>query len=359
MVLSEEETQKLIDINRDLKKDILDLTIKSRNNSKYGGVDKGALKSSQIECRDYKSKLTKLNEFCRKIQDGLLLYKKKFQKRKDTVESLQGEKSKNLKQIERLTTKNKERESKIDNLESKIDNLESKLDKATTRISYLEKELNKKYKESSIVLVEGTSEDISEQYVNRIKKLEDELSQQNDELSQLNNELSSMRSINTGLELELHEYKQGKDTMFKDLQRSEAKLIDLINKRDSLLPNIVKMSDEKSAITDFITLPIEGSEPVEGSGPDDEIVQSDRIVSQPQLQDLIDQGVPGSNTLLFIVGAIFLIIIVIYLIFSNKKPKSTYQPQTDMVIPTAPNNIPLNISNRVATKLKGGFRIHR
>ena len=366
MPISDKKVYELIEFNERTQEKIRKLTNQNEqlrnntNNSKYGGLDKDVLKSLRIECKDLKSKLTKATEFSRKIQDGLVSYQKKLQKRKNTVIGLQGEKSKLLKQIERLTARNKE-------LENKVYNLESKLDNATTQIGYLKKELNK-YKDSSIVLVEGTNESISEQCVDKaIDKSTIQL--QTARIKKLEDELSSIRSINlesinvyreqvARLEQELQKYTEKNDTLFKDLQRSEAKLIDLINKRDSILPNIlpniVKMSDEKSAITDFITLPIEGSEPVEGSGPDDEIVQSDRIVSQPQLQDLIDQGVPGSNTLLFIVGAIFLIIIVIYLIFSNKKPKSTYQPDTILS-----NNIPLNISNRVATKLKGGFRIHR
>lgn len=384
MPISDKKVYELIEFNERTQEKIRKLTDQNEqlrnntNNSKIGGLDKDALKSLRVECKDLKSKLTKSTEFCRNIQDELLLYQKKFQKRKDTVESLQGEKSKLLKQIERLTTRNKE-------LEKKVYNLESKLDNATTQIGYLKKELNK-YKDSSIVLVEGTNESISEQCVDkaidkstiqlqtaRIKKLEDELSQKNDELS-------SMRSINlesiniyreqvARLERELLKYTEKNDTLFKDLQKSEAKLIDLINKRDSILPTEISRalpkiakdsyepSDISGSITDFITLPIEGS------GPDDDVVQvpnqlspvsrSLPLLSNPEVPLLSDNPeVPRSNTILFIVGAIFLIIIIIYLIFSNKKPKTTYQPDTILS-----NNIPLNISNRVATK--GRFRIHR
>ena len=350
MTISDKKVYELIEFNERSQEKIRNLTVKNEQlraaahepNSKNGGIDKDTLRSLRFECKDIKSKLTKANDFSRKIQDELLLCQKKLQKRKETVTSLQGEKSKLLKQIERLNTRNKE-------LEDKVYNLESKLDNATSQISYLKKELNK-YKDSSIVLVEGTNESISEQCADRaidkstiqlqttrIRKLEDELSQKSDEIA-------SMRSINlesinvyreqiSMLEKELQKYTDKNDTLFKELQKSESKIFELINKRDLIinqLPTelIKNGSDEPSGIMDFIQT---------GGGPEDipttpSILtpqDADTLISSPSDIIAIPDGmsdyeeVPPHRTLLFIIGAILLVIIIIYLIFSNKKPKPT------------------------------------
>ena len=347
MTISDTKVYELIEFNERSEEKIRKLTAQNEklraavqdNNSKYGGLDKDALKSIRVECKDFKAKLTKANEFSSKIQDELLLYQKKLQKRKETVTSLQGEKSKYLKQIERLTTQNRE-------LEKKVYNLESKLDNATTQISYLKKELNK-YKDSSIVLVEGTNESISEQCADRaidkstiqlqttkIRKLEDELSQKSDELSSMQS--TNRESINmyreqvSALEGELQKYKDNKDTSFKELQKSEAKIFELINKRDSSINQlpigIIKNdtivpiepvrigSEEHSGIMDFVQT---------GGGPDDLPTTEANIPLLGQDTEIDDGNIiPPNRILLFIIGAIFFIIIIIYLIFSNKKQES-------------------------------------
>ena len=350
MTISNKNVYELIEFNERAQEKIRKLTAKNEqlraaaqkpNNLKIGGIDNDTLRSLRFECKDIKSKLAKANDFSRKIQDELLLCQKKLQKRKETVTSLQGEKSKLLKQIERLTARNKE-------LEKKVYNLESKLDNAMAQISYLKEELNK-YKDSSIVLVDGTNESISEQCADRaidkstiqlqttrIRKLEDELSQKS-------NEIASMRSINlesinvyreqiSVLEKELQKYIDKNDTLFKELQKSESKIIELINKRDSIinqLPTefIKNGSDEPSGIMDFVQI---------GGGPEDlpttptiltpqpadPISPSDRIDIRPDGLNNYEEVSPH-RTLLFIIGAILLVIIIIYLIFSNKKPKTT------------------------------------
>lgn len=350
MTISNKNVYELIEFNERAQEKIRNLTDKNEqlraaahkpNNLKIGGIDNDTLRSLRFECKDIKSKLTKANDFSRKIQDELLVCQKKLQKRKETVTSLQGEKSKLLKQIERLTARNKE-------LEKKVYNLESKLDNAMAQISYLKEELNK-YKDSSIVLVDGTNESISEQCADRaidkstiqlqttrIRKLEDELSRKS-------NEIASMRSINlesinvyreqiSVLEKELQKYIDKNDTLFKELQKSESKIFELINKRDSIinqLPTefIKNGSDEPSGIMDFIQT---------GGGPEDlpttPTILIPRTADPISPSDMIDIRPDGLNNyeevsphraLLFIIGAILLVIIIIYLIFSNKKPKTT------------------------------------